>query len=423
MRVALVASSFLPEPGRLERRVDQLARGLARRGAQVEVLTQGPGRPTVEQREGVTIRTFPAVTGHLRFPVAAKLRERLRRTSRSFDLIDVHTRQAPLALAVASTRAHRLVLTPCASIDVFLGWPHTRAARALLAAAPHIVCRSPLERDLICKTIPGATHRTLVAPDGVDLEALRSAQPFASSGIVVLAVDRLDRGTGVGRAIAAMASLDPEFRLVVVGDGPARGRLEAFAADLRISSRVQFVGAASDAVLCRWLRTARVVVTLPAERSSGSMVAEACAADLPVVASDLPIQRHVAEQSGVGHVIFVSPRCSPLDVADAIEEAARLSVIPSQELLSSPAPSWESAIDATWELYQRLLDDPRQSRRDGGLSEVIDVTAQLQAGREAMATPTPIVQAHTAAGPAGEASWWQSRPWAEHRVNGARRWL
>ena len=29
MKVALVASSFLPEPGRLERRVDRLARGLA----------------------------------------------------------------------------------------------------------------------------------------------------------------------------------------------------------------------------------------------------------------------------------------------------------------------------------------------------------------------------------------------------------
>ena len=54
----------------------------------------------------------------------------------------------------------------------------------------------------------------------------------------------------------------PEFWLVVVGDGPARGRLAAYAADLRVSSRVRFVGAVPDPVLYRWLRTARVVVTL-----------------------------------------------------------------------------------------------------------------------------------------------------------------
>src|SRR6202035_5386850 len=66
MRVALVASSFLPEPGRLERRVEQLARGLSQRGAHVEVLTQGSSQPAVEQIERVTIRRFPTVVGPLR---------------------------------------------------------------------------------------------------------------------------------------------------------------------------------------------------------------------------------------------------------------------------------------------------------------------------------------------------------------------
>lgn len=420
MRVALVASSFLPEPGRLERRVHQLACGLAQRGAEVEILTQGPGQPTLEQCDGVTIRRFPTVAGPLRFAVAPKLRERLRLTSQAFDVIDVHTRQAPLALAVASARVRRLVLTPCASIDVFLGRPHTRAARALIAAAPHIVCRSEIERDLLCASIPRAARQTLVVPDGVDVGALRSAQPFGINGTVVLAVDRLDRATGVGRAIAAMASLDPEFRLVVVGAGPARDRLSAFAADLRVSSRVQFVGAVSDAVLYRWLRTARVVVTLSGERSSGSLVAEAGAAGASVVASDLPIHRQAAERAG-GSAIFVTPRGSPLDVADAIEEAASLSVIPSPQLLASAAPSWEPAIDATWELYRQLLGDSPQSERAAAVSEVVDLTAQLRTGGEALALPTPLAKAQAAAGPASEVSWWQSRPRSDQRVNGARR--
>ena len=111
------------------------------------------------------------------------------------------------------------------------------------------MCRSEIERDLLCRSIPEAFTRVVVLPDGIDAEAIRSAEPFDVPGTVVLAADRLDRGTGVGRAIAAMASLDLAFRLVVVGDGPERGRLQAFADDLRVSSRVQFTGPVSDAML------------------------------------------------------------------------------------------------------------------------------------------------------------------------------
>jgi glycosyltransferase involved in cell wall biosynthesis len=421
MRVALVASSFLPESGRLERRVDYLARGLTNRGAGVEILTQGPGEATLEQSEGVIIRRFPTVAGPLRFGVSRKLRKRVRLTSQAFDIIDVHTRQAPLALAVASARVPRLVLTPCASIDVFFGRPHTRATRGVMSALPHIVCRSELERDLLCRTVPAAARRTHVVPDGIDLMALRAVEPFAITGTVVLAVDRLDRATGVERAIAAIASLGPEFRLVVVGDGPARARLSAFAADLRISSRVEFVGAVPDDVLNRWLRTARVVVALAAEHSSGSMVAEACAADVSVVASDLPVHRRAADQVGGGNVIFVAPRGSPLDVADAIEEAAALPVIANPGLRSSSARSWESVVDDTWDLYRQILGDTLQPERDGDVSEVVDLTARLHAGRKA---PDPMVlaaEAGAAAGPAGEASWWQTRGGDEHRMNGAHR--
>jgi glycosyltransferase involved in cell wall biosynthesis len=416
MKVALVASTFLPEPGRLERRVDQLARGLARRGAQVEVLTQGPSRAFVQHRDGVTTRAFPAVTGPLRFAVAPRLRERLRLTSREFDVIDVHTRQAPLALAVASARVRRLVLTPCASAEAFLGWPHTRATRAMLAAAPRIVCRSEIERDLLCRSIPEAFARVVVLPDGIDAEAIRAAEPFDVPGTVVLAADRLDRGTGVGRAIAAMASLDLAFRLVVVGSGSERGRLQAFANDLRVSSRVQFTGPVSDAMLHRWLRTARVVVSLPGERSSGTAVTEACAAGVSVVASDLPIHRDAAERVG-GGVIFVAPRGSPLDVADAIEEASQLSFIPTPDLPTFSPTSWDTMIDATWNLYEEVLDAPHLSERDDGATELVGLSSQLDAGR--LATATPLGHAQSAA---GERSWWPTRARAAHRVSGEPRW-
>lgn len=415
MRVALVASSFPPEPGRLERRVDQLARGLARRGAEVEILTQGPAQATLEHCEGVTVRRFPAAVGPLRFAVAPKLWERLRLTSGSFDLVDVHTRQVSLALAVARTRVRRLVFTPGAPMGVFLGWPYTRATRAFIALTSQIVCHSELDRRWLAETLPAAAQRTQVVPDGVDSEALRAARPFATDDTVVLAVDRLNRLSGVGRAIAAMPSLDPEFRLVVVGDGPERDRLAAYAADLRISSRVQFVGAVPDPVLHRWLRTTRVVVALAGEHGSGSQVTEACAAGASVVASDIPTHREAAEGPGGGHVIFVAPKGSPLDVADAIDEAARVSVLPA-----FTAPSWESVTDSTWMLYERLVGDNLRSGR-GGAAEVIGIGAHLSAKGEGHAPPLIAADGRARAKPA--AGGLRRQALRRPRVKGGRKWL
>jgi hypothetical protein len=118
-----------------------------------------------------------------------------------------------------------------------------------------------------------------------------------------------------------------------------------------------------------------------------------------------------------GAVIFVAARSSPLDVADAIEEASQLSVIPNPDLPTSSATSWDATIDATWDLYEAMLDAPHLSARDVGARDLLGISSQLDAGR--LATPTPLGHAYS---PAGAASWWPTRGRAEHRASGERRW-
>jgi glycosyltransferase involved in cell wall biosynthesis len=389
MRIALVASSFLPNHGRLERHVDELARGLAGRGAEIEVLTQGlvHGYPRVAERENVTVRSFPGRVGPLRFAVAPKLRERLRLASDAFDLVDVHTRQAPLALAVARAGFRRLVFTPHAPIQRFLQWPYERAIRGLVDASAQIVLGSEAERDLFCRTFPPAARRARAIPVGVDALAIRSASPFASTSSIVLSVGRLEPTKCVDRAIAAMASVDRDFRLVIVGDGPARDRLRAHADDLRISSRVEFVGLVPDRVLYRWLRTARIVVTLARAHSSGSQVTEALAAGASVVASDIPVHRLAAAQFANARAIFVPPEGSPLEVADAIVEAARIGVPSGTGLADLPVPSWDSVVDETWRLYEQLISGTG-ALTDERIAPAAGLTARLHAGADARRTHT-----------------------------------
>jgi glycosyltransferase involved in cell wall biosynthesis len=118
MKIALVVSSYLPNRGGLERHVHELAHGLARRGAEVEVLAQGPVRSArrVAESDGVIVRCFPSVVGPMRFATAPGLWDRLRLVAADFDLADVQSADARLALAAIRGGFRRCVFTPHASM-------------------------------------------------------------------------------------------------------------------------------------------------------------------------------------------------------------------------------------------------------------------------------------------------------------------
>jgi glycosyltransferase involved in cell wall biosynthesis len=354
VKVALIASSYLPHPGALERRVDRLAHGLVSRGVEVEVLTQdlARGLPRVSERQGVVVRRFAASIGNAHAAVAPGLWQYMRRTARSFDIADAHSTHLSLGMAVARAGARRLFLTPHGPVQQLLRWPYAGATSALMQHAVQIVCSSRAQAALLSRASSSASGRIRVLPNAVDIGPIQSAEPLLRSKSTALSVGRLERYQRVDRAIAAMAGLDPGSQLVVVGHGSLRRSLQAHAADLLVSSRVEFVGAPPDAELYRWLRTARVLVALAEEDTSGLQLLEAVAAGVPAVASDIPAHREAASYADVAAVKFVPPAGSPLDIADAIVEAAKLSVRPTARM---PLPTWDAVIDTTLALYEAAM--------------------------------------------------------------------
>lgn len=93
-------------------------------------------------------------------------------------------------------------------------------------------------------------------PNGVDVDTIARAveAPAASfprrdGEIVVGCLAPLRAEKNIGRLLrcfAALAHDDARWRLVLVGDGPERGRLEVVAQQLGVRHRVQFVGWAID---------------------------------------------------------------------------------------------------------------------------------------------------------------------------------
>jgi glycosyltransferase involved in cell wall biosynthesis len=117
---------------------------------------------------------------------------------------------------------------------------------------------------------------------------------------------------------------------------------------------VSFAGHVSDADLHRWLKTARLVVSLSEQEAFGLQVLEGVAAGKPVVASDIPAHREAAEYLGDGEVTFVSPEGSPLEVADAIRSALAIPTPPPIGRL----PSWADVVDRTLAVYEEVVRRP-----------------------------------------------------------------
>ncbi len=105
-------------------------------------------------------------------------------------------------------------------------------------------------------------------------------------GTTALYAGRLVPLKGLSLALEAIAKL-PEWRLLILGDGPDEGRLRGMAASLEIAERVDFRGMQTRAETMRVMREEADVLVFPSFHDEGSLaVAEAVATGLPVVCLD-----------------------------------------------------------------------------------------------------------------------------------------
>jgi glycosyltransferase involved in cell wall biosynthesis len=167
--------------------------------------------------------------------------------------------------------------------------------RTILNAADAVVAVSSGVRAyaIQCGVAPA---RTVVVHNGVDLERFESATGKAvrhryglGSADVVGFVGSLKPWHGVDLLLHAAAGLDQAVKVLIVGDGPQRGEVEALARGLHMDDRVVFTGAVPHHAVPDYL----AAMTVGAAPYRGQLdfyfspvkVAEYLAARLPVVAS------------------------------------------------------------------------------------------------------------------------------------------
>jgi glycosyltransferase involved in cell wall biosynthesis len=155
----------------------------------------------------------------------------------------------------------------------------------------------------------GCPHRRVVRYTGIDIQQFQPGpMPIAERRRRVLFIGRLVemKGCAFIDAFQDIARSIPDAELVVVGDGPLRGDLEAVARKLGV--RVDFVGEVTQDVVKRHLNEARVLC-LPSITASngnfesfGMVLSEAQACGVPVGTSALGGREAVDE--GVTGFLF-----------------------------------------------------------------------------------------------------------------------
>jgi glycosyltransferase involved in cell wall biosynthesis len=354
-RIALVTPGYPPQVGGVELHVAELARRLARRGAEVDVLTHATGEaPAGETADGVRIRRFPLLVRRQHYPVSGAMLRYLRSRVAAYDVVHAHNYHALPALMAASAKPRGFVFTPHyhgASASRFRDALHRvyrLPGRRIMQRAAAVICVSSAEAAKVRRDFPAVGDRVRVIPNGVDRTRLRDAEPFAGHDAIVLTVGRLEDYKRVDRAIAALAHL-PGEELFVIGDGPARTNLEAQASRHDHGSRVTFLGRVPDDELRRWYKTAQAVVSLSEHEAFGLVPAEALAAGTPVVLSDIAAHRDIAELAGPSCCRLVSATDGPEAVAAAI---ASLS---GTDGCAGGVPDWDEVVDRTSVVYDEVI--------------------------------------------------------------------
>ncbi len=172
----------------------------------------------------------------------------------------------------------------------------------------------------------GSAGRTVVIPNGVDCDAIRSAAAEPALGIEHLAHDlprlcvaaRLSIEKDLGLLLEAFRRIQDvqPASLMIVGDGPDRAALERQIADWGLAERVAFVGHQEN--VYPYIASADLYVHTCQFEGFGYSMLEAMACATPVVATDCPYgPREVIGDNAYGVLV---PMQNPEALATAILE-------------------------------------------------------------------------------------------------------
>jgi glycosyltransferase involved in cell wall biosynthesis len=391
MRILHVVTAFPRQKGDpIAPWLVELLQRLRARGHEIEVLASSYRGLGDQDQDGIRVhrfRYFPARWERLTHEETAP--DRMRRSplyaimplfflvagmrrawslarERRYDIVHVHWPMPMVLLGWAARRAHRMpMVTTFYGIELrwvqsrlpFLKWLVRRAARTSSQA---VAISSYTARELR----KFADVPIEVIPYTAELPPPAAATASREGDRSILFVGRLIERKGVHHLVRALGMLRHRTaaRLVVIGDGPERPRLEQLAREVGVAEHVDFRGRVSDEDLRRAYAGADVFVlpsVLDARQDTeglGVVLLEAMNYSVPVIASDIGGITDIVQHERTG--ILVPPGDERV-LADALSrvltdsELSRTLGEAGRQRLHD-AFSWDRIVAQWEEVYTRV---------------------------------------------------------------------
>jgi glycosyltransferase involved in cell wall biosynthesis len=323
MRIGLFTNNYRPLANGLATSVETFAQAFRRAGHAVTVVAPRYGPGIEAEPDVVRVPGLRAPTHHA-YVLPLSGWPGVTRAILSLDL-DLFHAQHPFLLGAAAGRLARrlgrpLVFTYHTHYDRYAHYipgPSRLVARLAVRRALAFANRADLviaptaavAREL---RVRGLRTRVEVVPTGVTLSPIfteadrreaRHALGLGQGDPLYLSVGRLAREKNHAFLLSAFAVILAELptaRLVLVGEGDDRPRLERMASGLGIKDRVRFVGAVPHEIVGTYHQAADLFLFSSTSETQGLVVLEALAAGLPVVAVSSEAVEDLLQAEGGG---------------------------------------------------------------------------------------------------------------------------
>jgi glycosyltransferase involved in cell wall biosynthesis len=368
LRVALVTETYPPEVNGVALTVARLAEGLRERGHDLQLIRPRQATDASAAQVGHSHREL-LVAGapipwypHLRMGLPAGRALRALWRNRRPDLVHIAT-EGPLGWsALRAAQELDLVATSdfrtnfhAYSGHYRLGWLRGAIAGYLRHFHNRSACTMVPTEALRAELQAAGFERTLVVARGVDTQlfdparrsdTLRRQWGVAEDARVVLYVGRLAAEKNLDlllQAFAAMRQLEPQLKLVLVGDGPLREALHQ-----RCPEAV-FAGQRNGNDLAAHYASADLFVFPSLSETFGNVTPEAMASGLPVLAFDHAAAGQLIEH---GHNGWIAPHGD----SAAFVQLARMLAQDRLAAQRSGESARRSALDLGWDAVLRQVE-------------------------------------------------------------------
>ena len=240
--------------------------------------------------------------------------------------------------------------------------------REYMRKCQHIVIPSESMR-LILVNDYGLVDRYTVIPTGIDITPFKKANGTALRAEwdwphdkVIISVGRLAEEKNwvtLLQAFAIAQKVQPNIRLVLLGDGPQADALRLLVSELGIAERVTFTGKVPFTDVPNYLKAADLFAFASITETQGIVTLEAMAAGLPSVAVDASGTRDILEDGKQGFLVQNDANDLANGIIKLVEDPSLMSNFKSAALKTSRAYDNIRLARKMLKVYEHAIQDKK----------------------------------------------------------------